>query len=281
MYERVHYALQFILNLVPTAAMSTLWPRLTENYPHRMEKKGEHTVYLINVLRVIGYVPALRRRILALITERTIRIDVEVQGYLEDLDDDEVMQLESDIQEGYYSEDDADSVVSDDSDMSDEPEEDPLPGTSTSLQTIHETADKLDSLLSILLEYYSKSFPEEPTPEPSTTASATFEMLHHFFTTTVLPTHRSRFTQFLLFWAAQKSPLFSDRLCVSLIDKAFDSARTARQRTQAAAYLASYVARAKFMPTNDIRIIVRVLCRWLDEFIDQRSIECTGPDVAR
>ncbi|TGZ83056.1 RNA polymerase I-specific transcription initiation factor RRN3 [Ascodesmis nigricans] len=280
MYERVHYALQFILDLVPTAAVSTLWPHLTENYPHRMEKKGEHTAYLTNILRVIDYVPALRQRILALVTERTIRIDVEVQGYLDDLDDEELAQLEADVQDDYEADDDATSVVSDDSNMSDD-EEEPLPTTMTSIQTIRETADKLDSLLAILFGHYSLSFPNDSAFEPSDSESATFEMLHRFFTTTIMPTHRSRFTQFLIFWAAQRSPQFSDRFCVSLIDKAFDNARTVRQRTQAASYLASYVARAKLMPTEDIRIIVRVLCRWLGEFIDQRSIECTGPDANR
>lgn len=244
-----------------------------------MEKKEEHTAYLSNILRVIDYVPALRQKILAVVTDRTIKIDVEIQGYLEDLDEDELAQLEADIHDYESDDEDAASIASDDS--SDDEEDDPLPGASASLQSIRETADKLDSLLAILLEYYSLSFPDIPTEDPSPSSTSTFEMLHQFFTTTILPTHRSRFTQFLLFWAAQKSPQFSDRFCVSLIDKAFDNAKTMRQRTQAAAYLASYVARAKLMPTNDIRVVVRVLCRWLGEFIDQRSVECTGPDAAR
>jgi len=54
-----------------------------------------------------------------------------------------------------------------------------------------------------------------------------------------------------------------------------------RHRLTAASYIASFVARAKFLPSHHVRSVIRLLCRWLSEFIDKRSRECSGPDVSR
>ncbi|KAI5778521.1 RNA polymerase I-specific transcription initiation factor RRN3 [Geopyxis carbonaria] len=282
-YDRVHYALQFILDLVPTAATATLFPALIAEFPHRSERKLEHTRYLANVLRVIEYVPSLRHRLLAVITDRVIKIDIEIQVDLEELDEEEGEELEAELIEGSTNSKIALAIEEETEDESEEGEEADESAPPDTIKIVKETVDKLDSMLALLFNYFSSSFPTDAkfTNDPPHNAIATFEMMHNFFNTTILPTHRSRYTQFLIFWAAQKSPRFSDQLCVSLYEKATDNTRPVRARQAAASYLASYVARAKFMPTNDIRTVVRILCRWLAEFVDKRSAECTGPDVNR
>jgi RNA polymerase I-specific transcription initiation factor RRN3 len=64
-----------------------------------------------------------------------------------------------------------------------------------------------------------------------------------------------------------------------MVERALDNTRPVGTRQAAAAYIASYVARAKLMPTKDVRAVVRILCRWLGEFVDVRSVDCNGPDV--
>lgn len=282
--DRVHYALQFILDLVPTAAFSTLFPALVAEFPHKSEKKQAHKNYMRNLLRVVEYAPALRNKLLAMLTDRVIKVDVEIQVDLDELEEDEGEALEAELT-GNMLENIKDNAVieekDDDSDGGDGGEEYDEDSDSDAVQNIKETVDKLDAMLEILFDHYSKSFPGKYTEDPSMHSIDTFELLLRSFDTTVLPTYRSRYTQFLLFWASQRSPRFSDQFCVSILEKAFDNSRPQVTRQAAAAYIASFVARAKFMPQKDVRAVVRLICRWLGAFVDERSSECHGPDVSR
>lgn len=279
--DRIHYALQFILDLVPTAAFSTLFPTLVAEFPHKSEKKQAHKNYMRNLLRVLEYAPALRNKVLAMLTDRVIKVDVEIQIDLDELEEDEGEHLEAELT-GKMLESIKDTAGAEDensdSDGGEEYDED---SDSDAVHNIKETVDKLDNMLEILFEHYSKSFPTKSTEDPSMHSIDTFELLLRSFDTTVLPTYRSRYTQFLLFWASQKSPRFSDQFCVSILEKALDNSRPQGTRQAAAAYIASFVARAKFMPQKDVRAVVRLICRWLGAFVDERSLECRGPDVSR
>lgn len=279
--DRIHYALQFILDLVPTAAFSTLFPALVAEFPHKSEKKQAHKNYMKNLLRVLEYAPALRNKVLAMLTDRVIKIDVEIQVDLDELEEDEGETLETELT-GNMLENTKDTAVIEDED-NDSDGSDGYDGDedSDAVHNIKETVDKLDTMLEILFDHYSKSFPGKSTEDPSSHSIDTFELLLRSFDTTVLPTYRSRYTQFLLFWASQKSPQFSDQFCVSILEKALDNSRPQGTRQAAAAYIASFVARAKFMPQKDVRAVVRLICRWLGAFVDERSLECRGPDVSR
>ena len=301
-YDRVHYALQYILELVPTAAASTLFPQLVAEFPHKSERKLEHTSYLANLLRVVEYVPALRNKLLSVITDRVIKIDIEIQVDLDELEDDEGEELEAELAEAALKtvdaeadredaeerdegdDDDDDDGNNDDDDSNDDDDgddDDDDDAPRDAVKSLKETVDKLDSMLDLLFVYYSSCFPglDKDPHNPSTASVNAFEMIHGFFNTTIMPTYRSRYTQFLLFWAAQKAPRFSDHFCVSMVERALDNTRPVAVRQAAAAYIASYVARAKLMPTKDVRAVVRILCRWLGEFVDVRSVDCSGPDV--
>lgn len=280
---RVHYALQFILDLVPTATFSTLFPALVAEFPHKSDKKQAHINYLQNVLRVIEYAPALKNRLLAMVTDRVIKVDVEIQVNVEDLEDEEGDELEIELAGNIPQLKDTSVVIEqdDDNESDGDVEYDDDDEDSDAVSNIRETVDKLDSMLYILFEYYSKSLPTKYTHEPKLSAMDTFELLLRMFDNTILPTYRSRFTQFLLFWAAQKSPEFTNHFCVSIIEKALDNTRPQKARQAAAAYIASFVARAKTMTKTDVRVVVRLLCRYLGLFVDERSYECNGPDVSR
>ncbi|KAL7269125.1 DNA independent RNA polymerase I transcription factor [Rhizina undulata] len=281
-YDRAHFALQFILDLVPTAAFSTLFPALVEEFPHKSEKKLAHTCYLMNLLRVIEYAPSLKNKVLGMITDRVIKIDIEIQVDLDELEDDEGEELEAELNtEKIKDIVDDESLEEEDSDSDGDAEYDDDDDDSNAVANIKETVDKLDSMLEILFRHFENNFPETPVEEPGRQSIDTFDLLLRMFETTVLPTYRSRYTQFLIFWAAQKSPQFSDQFCVSVLEKALDNSRPQGARQAAAAYVASFVARAKFMPQKDVRAVVRIMCRWLGEFVDLRSMECKGPDVAR
>ena len=288
MYERVHYALQFILDLVPTAASNTLFPALVAEFPHITESKNETIAFMRNALRVVEYVPALRQKLLSVIIDRVIKVDIAIQGELESLTNDEANVMENDLlnisaaetsssSSSSSSESDSGSSGSSGSSSSEE-DEDPTPPTRTitkEQKPLHNSLHKLDHMLSLLFTFYT---PLLTSPLTSTT---TFTHLHSLFHTTILPTTRSRYTQFLIFHAAQQSPLFSDTFCVSLLEKTMDNTRPPRTRIAAAAYIGSYIARARRVTAKQVRVVVSILCRWIAEFISARESECTGPDITK
>ncbi|PWW76420.1 RNA polymerase I-specific transcription initiation factor RRN3 [Tuber magnatum] len=256
-YERVHYALQFILDLVPTAAFSTLFPALISEFPHKSESKKAHVTYVSNLLRVIEYAPSLRNKLLTFVTDRVIKIDTEIQVDLDDLEDEQGEELEAEI------------TGTD------------IEGNEDAVTNIKDTVDKLDAMLDILFSYYSKSFPNKSVESPTQESIENFGLIMKLFNSIILPTYRSRYTQFLVFWAAQKAPRFSDTFCVTAITKALDNTLQPGARQAAASYVASFIARAKLMPGQYVQIATKIMCRWLGAFIDQRSAECEGPDVSR
>ena len=285
-YERVHYALQFILDLVPTAAFSTLFPALISEFPHKSESKRAHVTYVTNLLRVIEYAPSLRNKLLTFITDRVIKIDTEIQADLDDLDDEQGEELEADIAGAEIERNEGGTMTGAEEDMEDEGDMEEGDDLSQeygidAVTNIKDTVDKLDVMLDILFSYYSKSFPNKSVESPTQESIESYELIMKLFNGIILPTYRSRYTQFLVFWAAQKAPRFSETFCVTAITKALDNTLQPGPRQAAAAYVASFIARAKPMPGQYVQISTRVMCRWLGAFVDQRSAECEGPDVSR
>ncbi|KND01300.1 rDNA-binding RNA polymerase I transcriptional factor [Spizellomyces punctatus DAOM BR117] len=86
-FDRVHNMLRSVLALIPTGP-SFMLSIITENFPHKREALDVHVYYLRNVLRIVEYAPVLRDQVLALIIDRIVQIDVEIQVELDDLDDD-------------------------------------------------------------------------------------------------------------------------------------------------------------------------------------------------
>lgn len=74
-YARVHSLLAHLRDVVPTLP-APLFPLLARAFPHRRERLAEHVTYLRNLLQVTEYVPELWERVLGLVVDRAIQIDV-------------------------------------------------------------------------------------------------------------------------------------------------------------------------------------------------------------
>jgi RNA polymerase I-specific transcription initiation factor RRN3 len=157
---------------------------------------------------------------------------------------------------------------------------------------IQEMVAKLDAVLTLLFEHFRRidapaavarsdmpSTPTTPAParEPSPGAlarariarHAQFQVLLGIFERTILRTFKSRYTQFLVFWAASRDAECCDELQGMLVQRALlDGARPAVERAAAAAYLASLVSRAAFVAREAARDVVALLCRYLAAHLD-------------
>jgi RNA polymerase I-specific transcription initiation factor RRN3 len=80
-YDRLHTLLRHIYSLIPTLP-STLRPLLVRDFPHKRQDQVAQTTYVRNLLRVTEYCPELFDKILALIIDHTIQIDVRTDFYI-------------------------------------------------------------------------------------------------------------------------------------------------------------------------------------------------------
>ncbi|KAI9680183.1 MAG: hypothetical protein M1829_001420 [Trizodia sp. TS-e1964] len=279
LYDRAHAATKHLLRVIPSAS-GALSSFLTSNFPHSSESVQAHSAYTRNLIKLTEYAPELRSEVLALITDRLIKIDVQVQIDMEDLDDedalDEVAHLPLEKQPGevgdtlHYESDlsDAESSASEQSGEDNE---------ASRLKEVRANVGKMDSMLDLLFEYYHPLF---STLNPIE-AEMTIEMLLAQFTTTILPTYRSRHTQFLLFHFAQSSPPLVDKFAGTCLAIAFDQSRPMILRQSSAAYLASFVSRGARVPASVVRDVFELIGRQMHTIRHAQEHTCIGPDLRR
>lgn len=274
---RLHMALKYLLRLIPSAS-SILASILSANFPYSDESKKVHIEYIKNLIKIMEYAPELRSDIHALITDRLVKIDVQMQVDLEDMNDNVAEAVVTGMALAAVKETDGEEEDDDDDsdDESVDSEED-LDETAKKIEDIQQNVEKMDAILDILFEIYSPSF-EDPY---SVAASKTFiELLAHF-NNIVLPTYRSRHTQFLLFHFAQKTTHFVDSFAGNCAQLAFDKSRSAVFRQSAAAYVASFVARGVHVPVHTVRAIFDTIGSELDMIRTDNEVTCKGPDLSR
>ncbi|CAJ2501551.1 Uu.00g044040.m01.CDS01 [Anthostomella pinea] len=272
--ERLHAALRYILQLCPAATI-VLMSQLSSKYPFHDESKRMHIAYVDNLLRLRKYSPLLRIEIMGLITSRLVKIDVEMQMDLEDMDDRLSamvgMALKSSQVNGNQDEDSDDS--DNESVSSEESEDDEY----SRVKTTKDNIEKMDWVLDTLFDLYTPSFADPDSQE----AMKVFEDLLSDFSYLILPTIKSRHSQFLVFHFGQRSERLVDAFCGTCIHIVDDSQRPAVLRQAASAYLASFVARGARVPGHTVLKIFQVLGDRLDGMRATYETSCRGPDVRR
>lgn len=228
----------------------------------------------------IEYAPELKSDILGLIVERLIKIDVQVQMDVQDLEDNiaeiivqgELPETASHPQ-GYGDEDEEDDFSDNESVLSDEsidPEE-------QRIKDLKSAVEKIDNILDLLFTFYESSF----TKNSSHNSQVMFDQLLSQFRKTVLPTYRSRHTQFILFHFAQKSPELTARFIDACTSILMDKARSSVLRVSAAAYIASFVSRAKHVDYEVVQGVVQNLLDYLSRLRREYTPSCRGPEPRR
>lgn len=213
---------------------------------------------------------------MALITERLVKIDVQVQVDLEDLVEDVEGGVAQEIPgiKHYLDEDLNDSGSSDDeSIMSDQAEDVELERS----KDIARKVEKMDIILDLLFEHFAAIVSRNPT-------QSHFDALNILlsqFSSIILPTQRSRHTQFLLFHFAQLSPALIDTFVGTCVHIAFDKIQPALVRQAAAAYLASFVARGTHVPSNIVRDVFEFIGAELERLRGEHEPSCRGPSLRR
>lgn len=264
-HTRVHMAMRHVLRLVP-AGSGSLSPILSSQFPFDSDPASANITYTRNLIQVITYSPELQSDILALITDRIVKIDVQIQVDMEDFEDEIGDNLVHEAEEEEEEDDDA-SVASEESD-----DEDGKSG-----KKIKENIAKVDGMIDILFEYFTPPFTSGSLDDKENT----LDLLLSHFQTIILPTYRSRHTQFLLFHFSQASPVLVDRFAATFVQLVFNKLQPAILRQSAAAYLASFVARGAHISGDVVRDVFDLLLTHLNSLRNDYESSCRGPDLRR
>ncbi|KAL8937904.1 MAG: hypothetical protein Q9216_004190 [Gyalolechia sp. 2 TL-2023] len=273
-YERAHKTLQYLLQIIPSACR-ILFSVLTNTFPHQSDSRRAHLIYVRNLLQITEYAPILQTDILALTTERLMKIDVQVQEDLEDLAEDaedrvvrHIPNAGSDVDKILDDPEDSDE----DSDSDEEMDEDILRA-----RDIAKNVEKMDCILDMLFAYYDR----QSRLPPTRSRTGFMDVLLSQFQTIILPTHRSRHTQFLLFHFVQQSETYVDIFVGMCAQTSFDKKKPAMVRQAAAAYLASFVARGTRVSAEIVREVWDYLSTELKRLHREYESGCRGPDPQR
>lgn len=224
-----------------------------------------------------------------MIIECCIKLDVELQNELDDLDDDEIDEIINGDDEEIFPGTNEDEMPdgagneNEDAEEDDEDEYDERVGqveylmeSTRSTATIKKTLTKLDSIIFLLLKTTENSFTTEELNHGN--GVFLFNTLTSLFKSHILPTHFTKLIQFTLFHVSQYQPELADSFLVLLIDVAFNTSEILEKRLKAMQYLSSYIARAKNLSRHQIVFVVSYLIGWLNKYVIERECEVFESD---
>lgn len=274
-YASVHHsALDQIVGLMPTCK-GALPDILRANFPHKTESSTHTLRYIKNALWMTEYVPEVRGSVWGLVMEKIVDLDAELQdelGGLNDLDVDDP-DMSSD-EEGDQAVDalETDITNMDNRSESDTDEEDlELNDAGNNAASALVVRRKLDKILFYLLNYLdSKLTNYQHDPD---TSGSLFALLQNLFKTYVLSTYQTRCVQYLLFYAAHADSVFMDAFLAFLIETALSPTEAMETRLRAVQYVASFIARARGISTEQLLFVVRILSAWLTRYVQERELE--------
>lgn len=280
-YDRVHFSLKYILDLVPVS-YTFLFSILAMEFPHKSDKTSHQVTYLKNLLGILEYAPIISAQVFGLIIDKIIQIDVEIQIELEDLDDeiDELSAIVTNESKSYKDE----LLSCQNNDIEGNEENQELLDMSENqvyfqtIACIKEIVNKLDSMLIVLFDYLSTIFSpsKEINCKSESLKDIVFDHLLRAFDSIILHTFRSRYTQFIFFWASQTNEKYTNMFLQLILDRTLDDSRSHVSRSISCAYVASFVARAAKLNKNMVRNAVNMLCRWINMFLDEWENDSSG-----
>ena len=225
-FKIVNETMLELLRAVPMAA-TPLFHVLAEKFPYKGSSVLHLKVYTKNLLCISEYAPELRDRILELIIDRLLLLDVEVQNLKTEL----------------------------------EPSTKKVPFLINCKPKEHETntevLEKLDALLLLIFEYLKLL-------RNSTLCDAVFDSLIRAFDSAIINIHQSKYVQFLIFYCASFEHIYAETFLKRLMDKSVDGSLISRQAS--AQYLTSFVIRASFLRLSTRLACFELMISWLIQY---------------
>lgn len=283
-----------LLNLIPLGA-DVILPLLAKRMPHKSESLQIQSGYVSNLLHLSTYVPVIRNQIIGLVLDLIVQIDIDIpiddiETALDGDDDDEIFEMEMEekfletfanenaILKQEESEDEEDEkAISESSELSDQ-EEDGLLLTSDSKIMIC----KLDSLICLFFDYIVNIYNQDVKANDFQNISDIFDGLLQAFKRTILPTHKLRSTQFILFYICSLAPdVFPEDFMGLLVSHSINHTHSSVIRMSSCSYLGSFIARAKFVELHSVRRCLSLLNQLCQDYVEKNEMSIKGSLVVR
>ncbi|KAF2073872.1 hypothetical protein CYY_004832 [Polysphondylium violaceum] len=202
---KVHFTFNKILSAIPLSS-SILANLITDKFPHRSHPAEVQHFYFKNALFVTRYCPTISQTILSSAISSLIQIDVSIS--LDEMPDDEDLQFDIENENAAAAAFNSTST----SNLSQEAQEGKI------------NAQKLDILMNLMLDYLDIRFGiakkgsgnifyfDNCEQQDLSTQDELFSNLIKIFDVTILPTYKSKYTQYLLFYVSkiyQRSSTFA------------------------------------------------------------------------
>lgn len=188
-------------------------------------------------------------------------------------DEDEIfdMEMEENLKDSFAeSDDDSDNNNDDDRDESDH--ESMLITIDVKLMI-----QKLDSLLCLVMNYISDIYKKATSCGDFEKLFDVFDGLLQGFNRVILPTHKIRSTQFIIFYTCSLVPdIFCQDFLGLLISHLISTANSSISRISAASYLGSFISRAKFIDLESIRRCLLLLNQQCQSYLDNHESSIRG-----
>nr|XP_043607522.1 RNA polymerase I-specific transcription initiation factor rrn3 [Erigeron canadensis] len=257
--SRVHYALKGISDLVPLAP-SRLEQIVRERVPNAFSKEAQIAVYVENMLMLEGgdIGELVGNSMIFEVVNRLIDLDVEI-GWDEILADDPCSKgiFEMELEDMARPIDEAEMDMD-------------VPQREYSGQKVlwgNVVAQKLDTLMVLTFDHLQACL-------KSGRLVQVFEALLQSFQSTVLNAYKSKFAQFVMFYACSLDPVDCGTQFVSKLLEIFRSTVYPQDwRISAVAYLASYLSRANFLSASNVTIILESVVDWCYKYCENQSGE--------
>ncbi|OLY82210.1 RNA polymerase I-specific transcription initiation factor rrn3 [Smittium mucronatum] len=280
LFKRVHSLLSELVHIIPTLSQE-IYFSISKNFPHKRDSSARNTSFLKNVLKVIRYCPDLQKKLLLLSIDRILQMDVEIQVEIEDIDSlsqttskDELPVSEDNDSSSFVSKSKLSKLSNTVSDSeSDSESEDEFVVEEIFTYKASEMVSKLDSMLFLLFSYFRDNHLIGPRR-----SFDTFSLALELFDQIILPTYKSRYTQFFIFYLCSLDTSYSDLFLGHLVSKIgqpvefgraiSSSSRSAVLRMSAASYLSSFVARSLSLTPQIVRNVIGVLSQWANTYLD-------------
>eukprot|EP01133_Synstelium_polycarpum_P012166 gene12166-14240_t len=192
---KVHFSLNKILSVIPLAS-NLLADLIAGQFPHRIHPTEVHHFYFKNVLFVTRYCPAISMKVISSAINALVQIDVSIT--IEELPDEEE-DLQFNIESNNNNS-----------------------GNTKKVQEVATMAQKLDILMLLMFQYLDACFGvdkrdnmfifEGCQENDLKTQDELFHNIVKAFDSTILLTHKSKYTQFLVFYPcrlAARKPTFA------------------------------------------------------------------------
>jgi RNA polymerase I-specific transcription initiation factor RRN3 len=271
--EFLHRTIQIIFRLAP-GAMLEIHPILVDNFPHKRLSCHVQQEYVTQLLLLCESFPQLQGRIIELIFTKCLELDVDIV-------------IEDSGEVHISAEADEDDEASEFFQLDDNPDQDSFKslrrragmgeeGAMKIRDDVSETAQKLDSILAILLSFIRATQERSealatPETDPSQLLSVKlFKQMLDAFELRVMTTYKAKYVQFALFYSCQLSPPLG--LCFpSLTHNSYpntpagviylqrlsrlflDPSNHPLSRQSAVVYLSSLIARGQFISFHTSR----------------------------